>query len=133
MFFLNKCNELKYKKLPKFLLIIDNYFTITEKQLEKIKNKIETIKLLMISKENTKNLHNIASKYKLENTKNAIQDAGNIYPDLIILLNDVFEFNLECPLLLYKAEICHYRRKFDEGILESSLKHYSECEIRDGR
>ncbi|KAM0678103.1 hypothetical protein BDAP_001362 [Binucleata daphniae] len=114
----NDDHTIQYKKLPSFILIIDKFDSIREESLDilatKIANNDSTINKIM--------LYNDCVTTKLDG-----------FPDLIILIDYVQRFNLHDPLLLYKAEIYHSRYKFTKNTLINALKHYSSCEIRNGK
>lgn len=52
-------------------------------------------------------------------------------PDLILLIDDVFRFNVGCFMILGKAEIL-FSRRYTRKFFYDSLLHFSSCEIRNG-
>eukprot|EP00866_Antonospora_locustae_P002048 jgi/Antlo1/2048/634 len=52
-------------------------------------------------------------------------------PDLILLIDNVFRFNVGCFMLLGKAEIL-FSRRYSRKFFHDSLLHFSSCEIRNG-
>ncbi|EJW01849.1 hypothetical protein EDEG_03678, partial [Edhazardia aedis USNM 41457] len=110
-------------KLPKYVLVISRYSEIKANLIKslKLKYKIEDVKILGDKDD----------EYTIKNRINMTK--GGKYPDLIILCSDVLMFYLQDPLILYKAEIWHERRDFCESTFVYALRHYDECEIRNGR
>merc|ERR1712080_253343 len=103
-------NSIKLKKKPKLTLIVDNFGSLLDGETARLKNKYNLDKVV-----------NINDLKEFE------------YPDLIILLSNTFQFSLKDPLVLYKTEICYYRKKFNEKVFYNSLQHYSECQINNGK
>ncbi|TBU00706.1 DUF5099 domain-containing protein [Hamiltosporidium tvaerminnensis] len=116
-----------FKKVPKYVLIIDNYNTFTYDLLLKMKCilQIEKLKVLVDKEKNEFDLEN--SKYNI----NYFYD-NTLLPDMIILCNDIFSFKIENPLLLSRAEIWFSRYKLKENTFYQAYWHYSDCEIRNG-
>lgn len=130
-----------FRKLPNFVLIINNYDTnidvinINRYNIPKI--MVLPYKTSYDKNSSTKKLiKNQNCNYMASNTLNSNDFAFTKkegIPDLVILINRVQRFYLEDPLILYKAEIYHSRSKFTEKMFMNALLHYSECDIRNGK
>ncbi|ADM12474.1 uncharacterized protein Eint_101490 [Encephalitozoon intestinalis ATCC 50506] len=94
------------KKIPKTILIVDEYNTITPEKKSKIKDSVAEMDI---------DFEEEATRYSL-----------------VILCNTVLRFNLKNPLVLAECEIWFTRKTFSSKVFEDALIHYSECEIRNG-
>ncbi|KAG0440443.1 hypothetical protein DMUE_1746 [Dictyocoela muelleri] len=97
-----------FEKVPKVILIVDHTFSA--------------------------NISSIESFFKQLNIK--IFDYNktplcDITPDLIILVNKTFRFNINNPLLLAKAELHHYE-SLSIDIFLKCLNEYSKAVIKNG-
>lgn len=94
------------KKLPKRILVVDTYNTTAEEYKKKIRDATTGIEI-------------------------DFEEASTHY-SLIILCSMTFRFNLKDPLTLADGEIWFTRKEFSRKVLMDALKHYSDCEIRNG-
>lgn len=95
------------KKLPRTMLVVDTYNTLTESDRDAIRAAVQDIHV-------------------------DFEERSTHYA-LIILCKAVLRFNLKNPLALAEGEIWFTRAIFSEATLQDALEYYSECEIRNGR
>lgn len=112
-----------FKKLPDFILLIDSFKKTEPNDLIQLAKQYKIRKIFILSDKEGDNT--------ILNTSNITKTCG--YPDLIILCDNVQRFYLEDPLLLYKAEIWFSNQVFSRSVLYGALKHYSDCELRNGK
>ncbi|KAG5860320.1 DUF5099 domain-containing protein [Encephalitozoon hellem] len=96
----------RLRKIPKSILIVDGYGTISEEEKRKIKDSAAEIDIDF--------------------------EERTTHYSLVILCNTVLRFNLTNPLTLVECEIWFSRRMFSSKVFADALGHYSECEIRNG-
>ncbi|EEQ81395.1 hypothetical protein NCER_102186 [Vairimorpha ceranae BRL01] len=97
---------LPFKKTPKKILILNNIGTLSQDLKIKIR----------------KFLPNSLIDF----------EENDIQYDLVFLLDYIFKFNLQYYKPISVAEIIFKRQTFDFKIFEEGLRHYSDCEIRNG-
>lgn len=96
----------RLKKVPKTMLIVDGYGTISEEEKKGIKDSVMKVDIDFEEK--------------------------TTHYSLVILCNTALRFNLINPLTLAECEIWFTRKVFSSKVFADALGHYSECEIRNG-
>lgn len=94
------------RKVPKTVLIIDSYRTITENDKRKMRD--------------------IGKGMEID-----FEERRTHY-SLIILCNVALRFSLVNPLSLAEGEIWFTRNEFSKETFVDALNYYSTCEIRNG-
>ncbi|EQB62099.1 hypothetical protein NAPIS_ORF00328 [Vairimorpha apis BRL 01] len=94
------------KKLPSQVLVLDYLSTVSANLIKQIQSYNKNINVDFLEHD---------KKY-----------------DLVFLCNYVFEFDLNFYKTVSSAEIIFRRNKFTFNIFMEGLKHYSECQIRNG-
>lgn len=150
-------------KKPHFVLLVDEYRSVTEEQVSLLRRKYKLAKLALYAPEDYGSFEESRNKFtklireasaegagidsargvgggrppegKLthENIVEGMRSNAGMFPSLVILCSDVFRFHMAFPPLLYFAEIVHRRSRFDEELLVDALIHYAACSIRNGK
>lgn len=137
------------KKKPKHIVVVSRYpKEIPEEQLRLLEKKYEIAKIEVYNAEtefhaqHRKLAAQLAGKEKenrktgntgYQNVLQCISEQKDKIPQVLILCADTSALKISTPLLIYAAEVVHYRRDFSEEILCRALDHYSNCEKRDGK
>lgn len=94
------------KKLPKTILVVDTFFTVTEEQKKRTRMIMAGVEV----------------DFEEQRT----------HYSLVIFCGLVLRFGLGNPLSLAEGEIWFTRRAFSDRVLADALRYYSDCEIRNG-
>lgn len=112
------------EKIPKFVLFVDPSNAVSSNEvtaLQKTFPETEIKKLSPVRSDDGIHFLDRGCGRKCECPQ----------PDLILLIDDVFRFEVGCFMILGKAEIL-FSRKYSRKFFQESLLHFASCEIRNG-
>lgn len=111
-------------KIPKFILFVDPGCSVSSEEIVLLQSGFPEASIKKLSP-----IHEGDGIHFLDRC--CKRKCTCVQPDLILLINDVFRFNVGCFMILGKAEIL-FSRRYSRKFFYDSLLHFSSCEIRNG-